>query len=247
MDLRGKIALITGASRGLGKAIALRLADAGADVVVNYQTREDAAREVVEEIQRRGRRAIALGADVSKAEEVKGLFARALEAMQRVDILVNNAGILRDNLLLRMSDDEWDEVMSVNLRGAFLCTREAIRPMLRQRWGRIINISSAIAVKGNIGQSNYAASKAGMLGFTCAVAREVATRNITANAVMPGYIETEIVADIGQKAKDIILSHIPVGRFGSPEDVAGIVAFLATEEARYITGQAIAVDGGITL
>lgn len=247
MNLEGKTALITGGSRGLGKAIALRLGDAGADIVINYQTREDAAREVAEEIQRRGRRAVALGADVSRTQEVKDLFARALEAMERVDILVNNAGILRDNLLLRMSDDQWDEVMSVNLRSAFLCTREAIRPMLRQRWGRIINISSAIAVKGNIGQSNYAASKAGMLGFTCAVAREVATRNITANAVMPGYIETEIVEDIAPKAKETILAHIPVGHFGTPEDVAGIVAYLASEEARYITGQAIAVDGGITL
>ncbi|MFQ5880450.1 MAG: 3-oxoacyl-[acyl-carrier-protein] reductase [Dehalococcoidia bacterium] len=247
MNLEGKTALVTGASRGIGRVIALRLAGAGARVVVNYHTHGDDAAQVVKEIQGRGSSAIALGANVAKLEEVKALVRDATEAWGRLDILVNNAGIIRDALLMRMSDEAWDEVMDIDLRGAFYCTREAIRAMIRQRWGRVVNISSAIALTGNVGQTNYAAAKAGLLGFTRALAREVATRSITVNAVLPGYIATDIVADLSKQTKDLILSHIPMERFGVPEDVAGLVTFLCTEEASYITGQGLCVDGGITL
>ena len=247
MDLQGRVALVTGSSRGIGRVIALRLARAGAKVVVNYHSHEDAAAQVVEEVQRLGSQAVAIGADVSQAGQAKELIGKGLEAWGRLDILVNNAGIIKDALLPRMSEETWDEVINLDLKGTFLCSREAIRHMLRQRWGRVVNISSAIAVTGNVGQANYAAAKAGVLGFTRSLAREVATRNITVNAVMPGYISTDIVNDLPQKTKDLILSHIPMDQFGTPEDVAGMVAFLCTEEARYIIGQSIGVDGGITL
>ena len=247
LDLTGKVAVVTGASGGIGGAVALRLADAGADIVANYHTRASEAERLVDQIREKGRRALAIGADVSNPQDVKAMFKEADAAFKKVDILVNNAGILRDNLLMRMSDDQWDDVLNTNLRSAFLCTREAIRSMLRNRWGRIVNVSSAIARTGNVGQSNYAASKAGLLGLTVAIAREVATRSITANAVLPGYVETEIVAHLNQDIKDLVLANIPLGYFAGPDDIAGIIAFLCTDEARYITGQAIPVDGGISL
>jgi 3-oxoacyl-[acyl-carrier protein] reductase len=246
-DLTGKVAVITGASGGIGSAVGLRLAEAGAHIVANYNTRADSAKALVDQIKSNGGEAIAVQADVSKASDVKAMFEETISTFKKVDILVNNAGIIRDNLLMRMTDDQWDEVVNTNLRSAFLCTREAIRPMIRNRWGRIVNVSSAIALTGNVGQSNYAASKAGLMGFTVAIAREVATRNITANTILPGYVQTEIVANLNQEVKDLVLSHIPLGYFAVPDDVAPMIAFLCTEEARYITGQAIPVDGGITL
>ncbi|PZC46908.1 MAG: 3-oxoacyl-[acyl-carrier protein] reductase [Chloroflexi bacterium] len=246
-DLTGKVAVITGASGGIGSAVGLRLAEAGAHIVANYNTRADSAKELVDQIKSAGGEAIAVQADVSKGPDVKAMFEETISTFKKVDILINNAGIIRDNLLMRMTDEQWDEVVNTNLRSAFLCTREAIRPMIRSRWGRIVNVSSAIALTGNVGQSNYAASKAGLLGFTVAIAREVATRNITANTILPGYVQTEIVANLNQEVKDLVLSHIPLGYFAVPDDIAPMIAFLCTEEARYITGQAIPVDGGITL
>lgn len=246
-DLTGKVAVITGASGGIGSAVGLRLAEAGAHIVANYNTRADSAKALVDQIKGNGGEAIAVQADVSKALDVKAMFEETISSFKKVDILVNNAGIIRDNLLMRMTDDQWDDVVNTNLRSAFLCTREAIRPMIRSRWGRIVNVSSAIALTGNVGQSNYAASKAGLMGFTVAIAREVATRNITANTILPGYVQTEIVANLNQEVKNLVLSHIPLGYFAVPDDVAPMIAFLCTEEARYITGQAIPVDGGITL
>jgi 3-oxoacyl-[acyl-carrier protein] reductase len=247
VNLHGKSALVTGGSRGIGRAIALRLAQSGANVAVNYNTHQESALEVVEEIKQLGVNSLALQADISQTDQVKKMANQLLAEWGRSDILVNNAGIRRDSLLPRMSDEVWDEVMAVDLRGVFLCTREFIRPMLRQRWGRVVNISSGIAFTGNIGQANYAAAKAGVLGFTRAMAREVATRNITVNSVLPGYVNTDIVSDLTQEMSDLILAHIPMNRFGTPDEIAGMVAFLCTEEASYITGQSLCVDGGITL
>lgn len=247
MNLEGKSALVTGGSRGIGRAIALRLAQTGANVAINYSTQKESALEVVEEIKQLGVNSLALQADISQTDQVKKMASQLLEEWGRSDILVNNAGIRHDSLLPRMSDETWDEVMAVDLRGVFLCTREFIRSMLRQRWGRVVNISSGIAFTGNIGQANYAAAKAGVLGFTRAMAREVATRNITVNSVLPGYVETDIVSDLTQEMRDLILAHIPMNRFGTPAEIAGMVAFLCTEEASYITGQSLCVDGGITL
>jgi 3-oxoacyl-[acyl-carrier protein] reductase len=247
VNLEGKSALVTGGSRGIGRAIALRLAQAGANVAINYSTQKESALEVVEEIKQLGVNSLALQADISQTDQVKKMASQLLEEWGRSDILVNNAGIRHDSLLPRMSDETWDEVMAVDLRGVFLCTREFIRSMLRQRWGRVVNISSGIAFTGNIGQANYAAAKAGVLGFTRAMAREVATRNITVNSVLPGYVETDIVSDLTQEMRDLILAHIPMNRFGTPAEIAGMVAFLCTEEASYITGQSLCVDGGITL
>jgi 3-oxoacyl-[acyl-carrier protein] reductase len=246
VNLHGKSALVTGGSRGIGRAIALRLAQSGANVAVNYNTHQESALEVVEEIKQLGVNSLALQADISQTDQVKKMANQLLAEWGRSDILVNNAGIRRDSLLPRMSDEVWDEVMAVDLRGVFLCTREFIRPMLRQRWGRVVNISSGIAFTGNIGQANYAAAKAGVLGFTRAMAREVATRNITVNSVLPGYVNTDIVSDLTQEMSDLILAHIPMNRFGTPDEIAGMVAFLCTEEASYITGQSLCVDGGIT-
>ncbi len=247
MDLQGRVALVTGSSRGIGRAIALRLARAGAKIVVNYHQHGESAAQVVEDVRQLGSEAIAVQADVSHEDQARALVSQGAARWERLDILVNNAGIIKDALLPRMSEETWDAVLDLDLKGTFLCTREALRHMLRQRWGRVVNISSAIAVTGNIGQANYAAAKAGVLGFTRSVAREVATRNITINAILPGYIATEIVEDLPQKVKDLIRSHIPMDKFGTPEDVAGAVAFLCTEEARYITGQSLGVDGGLTL
>jgi len=247
VNLEGKSALVTGGSRGIGRAIALRLAQTGANVAINYSTQKESALEVVEEIKQLGVNSLALQADISQTDQVKKMASQLLEEWGRSDILVNNAGIRHDSLLPRMSDETWDEVMAVDLRGVFLCTREFIRSMLRQRWGRVVNISSGIAFTGNIGQANYAAAKAGVLGFTRAMAREVATRNITVNSVLPGYVETDIVSDLTQEMRDLILAHIPMNRFGTPAEIAGMVAFLCTEEASYITGQSLCVDGGITL
>jgi 3-oxoacyl-[acyl-carrier protein] reductase len=249
MELAGKVALVTGASRGMGKAIALKLASLGSKVVVNYVAIEASnkvdADNLVESIIRLGGEAISVEADVRDSETVKGMVEQVTDKWSKIDILVNNAGINRDTLLLRMSDDAWDEVINTNLRGAYLCTKFALRSMMRQEWGRIINIASVSGIVGNIGQSNYAASKGGLIAFTKSVAREMGSRNITVNAVAPGYIITGMTDKLPSQRKDAILALIPLQRFGQPEDVAELVAFLATDRAGYITGQAITIDGGL--
>ena len=247
MSLAGRIALVTGASRGIGEVIAVRLAKAGATVAVNYYKGEAAAARVVEAIVASGGEAVAIGADVSQEDGAASLAHEVVDRWGKVDILVNNAGITRDKLLIRMTPDEWDEVIRVNLRGAYLCTRAALTHMMRQRHGRIVNVSSVVGLSGNPGQANYAASKAGLIGFTKAMAREVASRNITVNAVAPGYITTSMVERLSEEAQRAVLARIPMARFGTPEDVAEVVTFLCTDGAGYVTGQVIGIDGGLAV
>lgn len=240
-----QVAIVTGASRGIGRAIALALASTGVNVVVNYARSQDAADQVVAEIHHQGGTAIALGADVSKAEQVESLVTTVIEKWGQVDILVNNAGITKDTLLLRMSLEDWQSVIDLNLTGVFLCTRQVSKLMLKQRRGRIINIASVAGQMGNPGQANYSAAKAGVIGFTKTVAKELATRGITVNAVAPGFIATEMTANLN--AEDI-LKFIPLGRYGQAEEVAGMVKFLGTDPAAaYITGQVFNVDGGMVM
>ena len=247
MELTGKAALVTGGSRGIGRATALELARQGARVAVNYMAQETAANEVVAAIKEAGGEAFTVQADVGDATAVERMVETLQERWGRVDILVNNAGINRDTLLMRMSEEDWDAVIRTDLKGPFLCTKAVLRPMLRQRWGRIINLSSIIGTRGNAGQANYAAAKAGLIGFTKSVAREVASRNITVNALAPGWIESDMVASVPEAYRKEALARIPAGRFGTPEDVAAAVAFLASEAAGYITGQVLGIDGGMML
>lgn len=243
--LRGQVAIVTGASRGIGRAIALELASEGASVAINYASSSGAAEEVVSEITAAGGSAIALQADVSKADQVDALLNTVMEKWKRVDVLVNNAGITRDTLLLRMKPEDWQAVIDLNLTGVFLCTRAISKVMLKQRSGRIINISSVAGQMGNPGQANYSAAKAGVIGFTKTVAKELATRGITVNAVAPGFIATDMTSNI--KSEEI-LKFIPLGRYGQPEEVAGLVRFLAADPAAaYITGQTLNVDGGMVM
>jgi len=247
MSLNGRVAVVTGASRGIGRAIAIALARNGADVVVNYVGRAEAARDVAETIKKYGREALVVKADVADAKQVEEMMKATLDKFNHVDILVNNAGITKDGLLLRMKDEDWDSVLDVDLKGAFNCTKAAAKPMLKARKGRIINIASVIGLTGNAGQANYSAAKAGLIGFTKSVAKELASRNITVNAVAPGFISTEMTDELGEKTKKEMLAQIPRGRLGTPEDVANLVVFLAGDAAGYITGQVIAVDGGMTM
>ena len=243
--LAGQIALVTGASRGIGRAIALQLAEAGAEVVVNYASSAEAAEQVVSAIKVAGGSAYALKADVSQEEEVEQLMATVLERSGRIDVLINNAGITRDGLLMRMKTPDWQAVLDLNLSGVFLCTRAVTRTMLKQKRGRIINITSVVGLMGNAGQANYAAAKAGVIGFTKSTARELASRGITVNAVAPGFIATDMTKDLAAEA---LLNAIPLGRYGEVDEVAGAVRFLAADPAAaYITGQVLQVDGGMVM
>lgn len=247
MSISGKVALITGGSRGIGRAIALRLAKDGVKIVVNYKANEDAAQWVVNAVEQMGGEAMTVIADVSDNSSVDDMVKKIDEQWGGVDILVNNAGIIHDSLLMRMTEDVWDEVLNTNLKGTYNCTKAVLRFMVRKRWGRIINVVSVVGIEGNPGQSNYAASKAGVIAFSRSIAKEVASRNITVNSVAPGYIATEIVEDLTPEFRDIIFSRIPQNRFGTVDDVANMVGYLASEEANYITGEVIRVDGGIEL
>ena len=247
IDLGGKVALVTGASRGIGRATATVLAGCGAAVIVNYRGQAEAAAEVVAQIEAAGGRATAVQADVSDAGDVDRLVKTTTDTYGSLDILVNNAGIARDNLLLRMKDDEWDSVIDTNLRGTYLLTKAVLRPMMRARRGRIITITSVVGLLGNAGQANYAAAKAGLIGFTKSVAREMASRGITANAVAPGFVETDITAGLSDSVREAALAAIPLGRWAQSEEVANVIAFLSSDAAAYITGQTLAVDGGMTM
>ncbi len=247
MNFEGKTALVTGGSRGIGRAVCLELARGGANVVLCYAGNEAAAQETVREIGALGARALAVRCDVSDAAQADALVKAALEAFGKIDILVNNAGITRDNLLMRMSEADFDAVIAANLKGTFLCMKAVSKLMLKQRYGRIVNLSSVVALRGNAGQVNYAASKAGIIGMTKSLAKELASRGVTVNAVAPGFIETDMTAALSESARTAAQGSIPMNRLGAPEDVARAVAFLASDEAAYITGQVLAVDGGMSM
>ncbi|MBM4448906.1 MAG: 3-oxoacyl-[acyl-carrier-protein] reductase [Chloroflexi bacterium] len=244
-ELAGKVSLVTGASRGLGRAIALRLASLGSKVAINYLASEQPAASLLKEIEKAGGEAMLVKANVAEAKEVRAMVREVVGRWGKIDILVNNAGIVRDDLLPRMADEAWDEVINTNLRGAYLCTKFAVRSMMEQSWGRVINIASLAGIVGNIGQANYSAAKGGLIAFTKSVARELGSRNITVNAIAPGFITTEMTDKLPQETRDIILSRIPLKRLGRPDDIAELAAFLASERASYITAQVICIDGGV--
>ncbi len=245
MDLSNRVAIVTGSGRGIGQAIAMKLAEVGATVVINDIGEASSINSVAEEIRAINRESLAILADVSLSSDADRLVQETIAAYGKVDILVNNVGITRDQLVLRMSDEDWDKVITVNLKSVFLCTRAVLRHMIKQRWGRIVNIASIIGIVGNAGQANYASAKAGIIGFTRTIAKEVASRGITANAIAPGFIETQMTQKLEEKQRQELTKRIPLGYLGTPRDVAEAVAFLASEEARYITGQVLNVDGGM--
>jgi len=244
--LKDKVALVTGGANGIGKAIVMELAHQGCHVAV-ADVDLDGAQNVANEVESVGRKSVAIKADISNVDDVKSMINKTIEAFETIHVLVNNAGITRDNLLMRMKEDEWDSVLRINLKGAFLCTQNVIRSMMKNKFGKIINISSVIGMMGNAGQANYAASKAGLIGFTKSVAKEVSSKNIQVNAIAPGFIETEMTRDLPQDVKDLYLANIPARRAGSPGDVARVVTFLASSASDYITGQVIRVDGGLLI
>ena len=246
-ELKGKVAVITGSSRGIGAVTALEMARQGANVVINYSSSKEKAEKVLNKVKATGSEGIIVQADISKLTEAKSLIKTAKKEFGKIDILVNNAGITRDNLLLRMKEKDWDTVMNINLKGVFNCTKAITRLMMKQRSGKIINMTSVVGIMGNAGQANYSASKAGIIGFTKSVAREMATRGITANAVAPGFIESDMTEELSEDVKEEMLSSIPLDKFGSPEDVANLICFLASDKANYINGQVINVDGGMTM
>ena len=247
MDLTGKVALVTGASRGIGQAVAVELAKAGADVIVNYIGNEAVAQETVEKVEALGRKALKIKADVGNADEVQAMVDEAHAAFGHIDVLVNNAGITRDGLLIRMKDSDWDDVLNINLKGVYLVSKAVAKLMVKQRSGRIINMTSVSGVTGNVGQANYAAAKAGVIGFTKTCAKELAARGITVNAVAPGFIETAMTDVLPEKIKEGIAATVPLGRMGQPEEIAGVVTFIASDFASYITGQVLNVDGGMVM
>ncbi|WP_127009190.1 3-oxoacyl-[acyl-carrier-protein] reductase [Veillonella sp. CHU110] len=247
MNLTGKVALVTGASRGIGQAAAIELAKAGADIIVNFIGNEAVAQETVEAIEALGRKAIKIKANVGDADDVQAMVDEAHATFGHIDILVNNAGITRDGLLIRMKDSDWDEVLNINLKGVYLVTKAVAKLMVKQRAGRIINMTSVSGVTGNVGQVNYAAAKAGVIGFTKTCAKELAARGITVNAIAPGFIETAMTDVLPEKIKEGIAATVPLGRMGQPEEIAGVVTFLASDFASYITGQVLNVDGGMVM
>ncbi|EHL06247.1 3-oxoacyl-[acyl-carrier-protein] reductase [Desulfitobacterium hafniense DP7] len=247
MLLNNSVAIVTGGSRGIGRAIALELARAGAKVVVNYAGHGEKAEETLSLIQEAGGEALAVQADVSQVEDVERLIQTTLKTYGKIDILVNNAGITRDTLLLRMKETDWDAVLDTNLKGVFLCTKAVSKSMMKQRSGAIINISSVVGITGNAGQANYAAAKAGIIGFTKSIAKELGSRGIRVNAVAPGYISTDMTESLGEEVREQVMTQIPLGRMGQPEDIAKTVVFLASPAASYITGQTLAVDGGMAM
>lgn len=247
MEQTSRIAVVTGSGRGIGRAIALKLAEKGHDIVINYSRSAGPAEEVCHLVEGYGRRALSVKADVSDVSSVTNMFKIISEEMGNVDILVNNAGITRDNLLIRMKDEQWQEVLNSNLSSVYYCTREAVRKMVKKKWGRIINLASVVALIGNPGQVNYVASKAGIVGLTKSVAREYASKNITANAIAPGFIETDMTAVLKNDAREALMSQIPAKRAGKPDDIAKLAGFLASDDSEYINGQVIAVDGGMTM
>ena len=246
-DLKGKYALVTGAAKGIGRASALELAKRGVSVVVNYYSSKGAADNTVSEIKSYGVDSFSVKADVGNLNQVNNMIDKTTDRFGQIDILVNNAGIIDDGLLLRMSDVSWERVINTNLNGTFYCSRSVIRSMVRTRWGRIINIGSVVGLRGNVGQTNYTASKAAINGFTFALAKEVATRNITVNTITPGYINTDTVEGLSEKQKETIMTWIPMQKFGDVDDIAAMVGFLASEKAKYVTGQIISVDGGMAI